>query len=104
MISKIKKLFKTKVGNPIYSGFGNKDTDAISYLSAGVRKELIFTISDNGTVYKINDSKTTSMKNIINNNHLIFPIFNEYEFYNANDQNVDKNYGKDMENENKNNE
>jgi phosphatidate phosphatase PAH1 len=37
--------------NPIYSGFGNKETDARAYSVVGIDKERIFTIQSDGKIY-----------------------------------------------------
>lgn len=41
----IKNLFSDTGFNPIYAGFGNKESDAISYSAAGVKIDYIFTIT-----------------------------------------------------------
>lgn len=45
----IKRLFPNDV-NPFYAGFGNRDTDEISYLKVGIPKGKIFIINPKGEV------------------------------------------------------
>ncbi|KAI5073796.1 hypothetical protein GOP47_0011809 [Adiantum capillus-veneris] len=45
----IKRLFPNDI-NPFYAGFGNRDTDEISYLKVGIPKGKIFIINPKGEV------------------------------------------------------
>lgn len=49
----IKSVFQDGKYNPLYAGFGNKETDAIAYSAAGVDINYIFTITPDGQIYLI---------------------------------------------------
>ncbi len=42
--------------NPFAAGFGNRDTDAISYRAVGVELDKIFIINPDGEVYHFNSN------------------------------------------------
>ncbi|CAM6072091.1 unnamed protein product [Sphagnum tenellum] len=70
--------------NPFYAGFGNRDTDEISYLKVGIPKGKIFIINPRGEVAVNNrvDVRTyTSLHKLVND---MFPaqIYVEQEDYN----------------------
>jgi len=44
ILRKIKKVFSDSLHNPIFAGFGNKETDAIAYSVIGIDQDRIFTI------------------------------------------------------------
>ena len=44
LLQDIRALFPSDC-NPFYAGFGNRDTDEISYLKVGIPKGKIFTIN-----------------------------------------------------------
>lgn len=41
---------------PIYGGFGNKSTDAVSYRAVGVDKTRIFIVNPEGELYQMNNT------------------------------------------------
>ncbi|GLT46985.1 hypothetical protein SLA2020_207080 [Shorea laevis] len=69
----IKALFPSDC-NPFYAGFGNRDTDEISYLKVGIPKGKIFIINPKGevAVHRCVDTKSyTSLHALV---HGMFPI------------------------------
>lgn len=44
-LKNIKSLFGTENNNPFYAGFGNRDTDAMSYRAVGIELGKIFIIN-----------------------------------------------------------
>ena len=49
----IKSLFPEDE-DPFYSGFGNRDTDAISYRAVGISLGKIFIINQDGEIHHFN--------------------------------------------------
>ena len=49
----IRELFSPEQ-SPFAAGFGNRDTDAISYRAVGVELDKIFIINHDGEVYHFN--------------------------------------------------
>ncbi|CAI5477496.1 unnamed protein product [Closterium sp. Yama58-4] len=73
-LSDIRALFPAEV-NPFYAGFGNRDTDAVSYEAMGIARGKIFTINPKGevTVNKVLSAKSyVSLHDLV---HDIFPAF-----------------------------
>ncbi|XP_057973646.1 phosphatidate phosphatase PAH2 [Malania oleifera] len=80
----IKALFPSDC-NPFYAGFGNRDTDEISYLKVGIPKGKIFIINPKGhvAVNRCVDTKSyTSLHELVNG---MFPPMSssEQEDYNS---------------------
>ncbi|KAE8716328.1 Phosphatidic acid phosphohydrolase 2 isoform 6 [Hibiscus syriacus] len=74
----IKALFPSDI-NPFYAGFGNRDTDEISYLKVGIPKGKIFIINSKGEVVvnHIVDAKSySSLHGLV---HDIFPPVTTFE-------------------------
>ncbi|OMO78979.1 hypothetical protein CCACVL1_13981 [Corchorus capsularis] len=68
----IKALFPSDC-NPFYAGFGNRDTDEISYLKVGIPKGKIFTINPKGEVAvnrRVDTKSYTSLHALV---HGMFP-------------------------------
>jgi phosphatidate phosphatase LPIN len=65
----IRKLFPTDY-NPFYAGFGNRDTDELSYRKLGIPKGKIFIINPKGEVatgHRIDVKKSyTSLHTLVN--------------------------------------
>eukprot|EP00884_Botryococcus_braunii_P022894 jgi/Botrbrau1/9289/Bobra.0111s0014.1 len=94
----IKALFPSD-WNPFYAGFGNRDTDEISYLTVGIPASKIFIINPRGELRKASSSVDTStwstLKGINDLVHQVFPPlhiragediqereeFNDYNFW-----------------------
>ena len=49
----IRNLFPTEE-HPFYAGFGNRDTDAISYRAVGINLGKIFIINHDGEIHHFN--------------------------------------------------
>ncbi|KAG6596434.1 Phosphatidate phosphatase PAH1, partial [Cucurbita argyrosperma subsp. sororia] len=80
----IKKLFPPDY-NPFYAGFGNRDTDELSYRKVGIPKGKIFIINPKGEVaisHRIDVKSYTSLHTLVND---MFPPTSlvEQEDYNA---------------------
>ena len=77
-LSDIRELFPAE-RNPFYAGFGNRDTDAMSYEAVGVPKGKVFIINPKGevAVRHMGDVKSyTSLRDLV---HDIFPSINAHE-------------------------
>ncbi|XP_021729585.1 phosphatidate phosphatase PAH2-like isoform X8 [Chenopodium quinoa] len=71
--------------NPFYAGFGNRDTDELSYLRVGMPRGKIFTINPKGQVVvnrRVDSKSYTSLHVLV---HDMFPptTFHEQEDYNS---------------------
>ncbi|KAL9318294.1 hypothetical protein ACSQ67_014811 [Phaseolus vulgaris] len=80
----IKKLFPSDY-NPFYAGFGNRDTDELSYRKIGIPKGKIFIINPKGEVaisHRIGAKSYTSLHTLVND---MFPPTSlvEQEDYNS---------------------
>ncbi|OAY50915.1 phosphatidate phosphatase PAH2 isoform X2 [Manihot esculenta] len=83
-LEEIKALFPSDC-NPFYAGFGNRDTDEISYLKVGIPKGKIFIINPKGevAVNRLVDTRSyTSLHALV---HGMFPAYtsSEQEDYNS---------------------
>ncbi|KAI9201560.1 hypothetical protein LWI28_025342 [Acer negundo] len=80
----IRALFPSDC-NPFYAGFGNRDTDEISYLRVGIPRGKIFTINPKGeiAVNRRNDTNSYSSLHVLV--HGMFPptTSSEQEDYNS---------------------
>lgn len=64
----IKRLFPSDY-NPFYAGFGNRDTDELSYRKIGIPKGKIFIINPKGEVaisHRIDAKSYTSLHTLVN--------------------------------------
>ncbi|GLT47873.1 hypothetical protein SLA2020_215320 [Shorea laevis] len=81
----IRKLFPSDY-NPFYAGFGNRDTDELSYQKIGIPKGKIFIINPRGEVaicqHRIDERTYTSLHTLVND---MFPPTSlvEQEDYNS---------------------
>ncbi|XVE55918.1 hypothetical protein DITRI_Ditri03aG0195700 [Diplodiscus trichospermus] len=80
----IKALFPSDC-NPFYAGFGNRDTDEISYLKVGIPKGKIFIINPKGEVAVNRSVDTKSYSSLHALVHRMFPQmpFSEQEDFNS---------------------
>ncbi|GMH17707.1 hypothetical protein Nepgr_019548 [Nepenthes gracilis] len=83
-LEEIKALFPPD-SNPFYAGFGNRDTDEISYLKVGIPKGKIFTINPKGQIVvnqQVDRKSYTSLHALVND---MFPptSSNEQEDFNS---------------------
>jgi phosphatidate phosphatase LPIN len=69
----IKKLFPAG-HSPFYAGFGNRETDSISYRAVGVSFENIFIINPQGNIHQYKDDVVKSYAMINSMVKEIFPI------------------------------
>lgn len=79
----IKALFPSD-RSPFYAGFGNRNTDEISYLKVGIPKGKIFTINPKGEVVvsqRVDRKSYTSLKALVHN--MFPPMSSEEEDYNS---------------------
>ncbi|XP_038882940.1 phosphatidate phosphatase PAH1-like [Benincasa hispida] len=87
-LEEIRRLFPSD-HNPFYAGFGNRDTDELSYMKMGIPKGKIFIINPKGEVmnsYSNNAKSYTSLLALVNE---IFPPalsveqedFNEWNYW-----------------------
>lgn len=61
--------------NPIYAGFGNKDTDAIAYRAVSIPKRRIFIINPNGDIFQMKSEETYSYGHLARNLEETFPAY-----------------------------
>ncbi|XP_012071671.1 phosphatidate phosphatase PAH2 isoform X1 [Jatropha curcas] len=83
-LEEIRALFPSDC-NPFYAGFGNRDTDEISYLKVGIPRGKIFIINPRGevAVNRLVDTRSyTSLHDLV---HGMFPVMTscEQEDYNS---------------------
>ncbi|KAH9320852.1 hypothetical protein KI387_015491, partial [Taxus chinensis] len=74
----IRKLFPSD-SNPFYAGFGNRNTDEISYLKVGIPKGKIFIINPKGEVavnHRVDTKSYTSLHKLVNG---MFPAMSSSE-------------------------
>lgn len=76
VLRNLKNLFGNGDYNPIFAGFGNKDSDAISYRVISIPRHYIFTIAPAGDIYMIKSKKTYSYRRI---NRLIDDLFPKFD-------------------------
>lgn len=75
-LREISQIFSHSSVNPFYAGFGNKDSDAVSYMVVGIPKNRIFTINCEGEIYVLKSPKVFSYSHLHQNINEIFPEFN----------------------------
>lgn len=73
----IKNVFQDGQYNPLYSGFGNKETDAISYSAAGININYIFTITPDSSIYLIKSKEVYSYQKLNQFLEEYFPEYNQ---------------------------
>ncbi|KAF8042369.1 hypothetical protein BT93_A0865 [Corymbia citriodora subsp. variegata] len=81
----IKALFPSDY-NPFYAGFGNRDTDELSYRKIGIPKGKIFIINPKGEVaisHRIDVKSYTSLHTLVNDMFPPTSLVIEQEDYNA---------------------
>lgn len=90
ILSAIKDLFETT--NPIYAGFGNRETDCRSYFTVGVQKDLSFRINSKGLIQVIETGKTYQGYTELNTlrDKLFPPLKKETKKIESKIQNVEK--------------
>lgn len=73
----LRNIQKVAGDDCLFSGFGNKDTDAIAYRTVGVEKARIYTINPIGEIHIFGSKVLTSYKELSNRVDEIFPKINE---------------------------
>uniref|UniRef100_A0A0A0L0S5 phosphatidate phosphatase n=3 Tax=Cucumis sativus TaxID=3659 RepID=A0A0A0L0S5_CUCSA len=87
-LEEIRRLFPSD-HNPFYAGFGNRDTDELSYLKMGIPKGKIFIINPKGEVMNSHSNNPKSYKSLLALVNEIFPPassveqedFNEWNYW-----------------------
>ena len=79
-------MFKQDNYNPLYAGFGNKETDAIAYSAAGINVDYIFTITPDGSIYPIRGKEIFSYERL---REMLGEYFPEFDDSVAEDKNFD---------------
>jgi len=69
-LNEIKGIFNNGE-NPIMAGFGNRDTDSLSYQTVGVKDNMIFIVNEQGVIKRNGD--TTSYFDIDKEVNTVFP-------------------------------
>lgn len=87
----LRSLFGDVNYNPLFAGFGNKDTDAISYRVVNIPKKRIFTITPASEIYMIKSKETYSYSKLnqcideffpeFDQNKLLFTKYEESEYW-----------------------
>lgn len=72
----IKEVFQNSEYNPLFAGFGNKDTDAISYSQVGIPNDQIYTITPTGEIFQIKFNYKYSYERL---NEMIDEYFPEFD-------------------------
>ena len=54
-LKNIRNLFPDEF-NPFYTGFGNRDTDAVSYRAVGISLNRIFIVNHDGEIHHFNST------------------------------------------------
>ncbi len=75
--------------NPLFAGFGNKDTDTISYSVVGIKDNYNFTISSEGLIYMLKSRVNYTYPQLDNLKDQLFPEYNpdkleDYEYSESN--------------------
>ena len=73
----IQKLFPAS-RKPFYAAYGNRDTDIISYISAGIKVMNVYIINKDGTVKCKNKISPTSYIKLIEHIEELFPKLNHF--------------------------
>jgi phosphatidate phosphatase LPIN len=86
VLKDIKSIFP-KDHSPFYAGFGNRDTDAISYRTVEVPMGKIFIINPQSQIHQFfNTALTNSYFQLNEMVHEVFPAMNELEEYRVSEE------------------
>jgi len=66
----IKSMYE---GNPFYAGFGNKESDAIAYISTGISTNKIFIVNPSSELFQYNSNFKKTYKELNQIVDLVFP-------------------------------
>ena len=72
-LKNIRNLFPDE-WNPFHTGFGNRDTDAISYRAVGISLSRIFIINHDGEIHHFNSTYKKSYPLLTELVHEMFPF------------------------------
>ena len=86
ILRELKYLFRFKEYNPIYSGFGNKSTDAYSYSVIRINQKRIFIINTKSIIFLLNSNQNFTYSLINDNIDLYFPLFDPFSYYDEVDE------------------
>jgi phosphatidate phosphatase LPIN len=75
----IKELFPDE-WMPFFGGFGNRDTDAISYRAVSINLDRIFIINPDGEVHHFNSATKKSYPGLIELVHEYFPVERTFKY------------------------
>lgn len=73
LLTEIKNLFPEGTETPFYAGFGNRDTDGVTYRYMGVPLRNIFIINTSSDVVQLGENTKTSYKLLNNSVDVNFP-------------------------------
>ena len=75
VLREIKQLFiePGSDSNPIYAGFGNKDSDALAYSSVGIKKNRVYIINPKGDIYQFDSGSVWTYPKLNQNVDEMFP-------------------------------
>ena len=76
LLFELKNLFPEGL-KPFYAGFGNRETDAISYRNLGIPLDRCFIINTSSEVVQLGQTKKTTYHEIANNVDKDFPKLNK---------------------------
>ena len=72
-LKNIRNLFPDEF-NPFYGGFGNRDTDAVSYRAVGIALHRIFIINPEGEIHHFNSEYKKSYPLLTEIVNEMFPL------------------------------
>lgn len=75
MLKAFYKVFGNGQKNPLYAGFGNKETDAIAYSTVAIETKKIFTINEKSEIKVLKNGDVVSFTNLNTTIDETFPIF-----------------------------
>ena len=76
IMKEIFKIFEEYGKNPFYSGFGNKETDAIAYTTLSIETKRIFTINEKSQIKVLRNGYTVNFTDLNQTIDETFPEFN----------------------------
>ena len=83
-IKVLRSLYKVFGGgeiNPLFAGFGNKETDAISYTTVSIETKRIFTINEKSEIKVLKSGSTVKFTDLNRTIDEAFPVFDPHETF-----------------------
>ena len=71
-LKNIFNMFPENCG-PFVGGFGNRDTDALSYRAVGISLNMIFIVNDDGEIFQFNSEAKQSYSILADSADHLFP-------------------------------